>query len=111
MATIDDLIAQIEVDLEMEQKREKKTLAEAKVIIEKAQVDSRGLTDEEEERVATLFKARDDSRDNIVGIKKKLANTIKIKDEDLKADAEAREVVSSGSEKSSRVSRVKVCRV
>lgn len=82
--TIDDLVASIEVELEAAHKRRKKCGAEVQLILAKAQQDGRSnLTAEEDERVAELFAARDQSRTDIEGIEGKLANANKIKAEEM----------------------------
>jgi HK97 family phage major capsid protein len=91
--TIDDLIASIEVELEAAQKRLKKCGAEVQLILDKAQQDGRSnLTAEEDERVAELFAARDQARNDIAGIENKLATTQKLKTEEMEREAKQREV-------------------
>jgi hypothetical protein len=90
--TIDDLIASIEVELEAAQKRLKKCGAEVQLILDKAQQDGRSnLTVEEDERVAELFAARDQARNDIAGIEKKLATTQKLKVEEQEREARQKE--------------------
>ncbi|MFJ3282452.1 phage major capsid protein [Streptomyces halstedii] len=89
--TIDDLIASIEVELEAAHKRGKKCGAEIQLILDKAQQDGRSsLTTEEDERVAELFAARDQSKNDVTGIENKLANANKIKTEEMERAAEAK---------------------
>ncbi|MEU0397950.1 hypothetical protein ABZ208_35395 [Streptomyces sp. NPDC006208] len=91
--TIDDLIASIEVELEAAHKRRKKCGAEVQLILDKAQQDGRSaLTVEEDERVAELFAARDQSKSDIEGIEGKLANANKIRAEEMERAAEAKKV-------------------
>lgn len=91
--TIDDLIASIEVELEAAHKRGKKCGAEIQLILDKAQQDGRSsLTAEEDERVAELFAARDQSKNDVTGIENKLANANKIKTEEMERQAEAKKV-------------------
>lgn len=91
MPGIDDLIASIEVELEAAHKRRKKCGAEVELILSKAQQDGRSnLTAEEDERVAELFAARDQSKLDIDGIEGKLANANKIKAEEMERQAEAK---------------------
>jgi len=91
--TIDDLIASIEVELEAAHKRQKKCGAEVQLILDKAQQDGRSnLTAEEDERVAELFAARDQARNDITGIENKLATTNKLKTEEMEREAKQREV-------------------
>src|ERR1044072_4838348 len=90
--TIDDLIASIEVELEAAQKRLKKCGAEVQLILDKAQQDGRSnLTAEEDERVAELFAARDQARNDIAGIENKLATTNKLKVEEQEREAKQKE--------------------
>lgn len=94
MATIDELIASIEVEYEAAQKRRDKATAEAKAILSLASQEGRAnLTPEEDERVAQLFVARDGAKADMEGVKAKLARAQKIKAEELDNDRAAREVV------------------
>lgn len=89
--TIDDLIASIEVELEAAKKRGKKCGAEIQLILDKAQQDGRSNLDpEEDQRIAELFAARDQSKNDISGIENKLANASKIKTEEMERQAEAK---------------------
>ncbi|MFI6700313.1 hypothetical protein ACIBJC_15270 [Streptomyces sp. NPDC050509] len=89
--TIDDLIASIEVELEAAHKRRKKCGAEIQLILDKAQQDGRSsLSAEEDERVAELFAARDQSGSDITGIEGKLANANKIKTEEMERQAQSK---------------------
>lgn len=82
--TIDDLIASIEVELEAAHKRSKKCGAEIQLILDKAQQDGRSsLSVEEDERITTLFAARDQAKNDVTGIESKLANANKIKAEEM----------------------------
>lgn len=91
--TIDDLIAAIEVELEAAQKRLKKCGAEVQLILDKAQQDGRSnLSAEEDERVAELFAARDQAKNDIAGIENKLATTQRLKTEEQEREAKQREV-------------------
>lgn len=84
MATIDELIASIEVELEAAHKRRDKAIAEAKAILSLASQEGRAnLSAEEDERVAQLFVARDGAKADADGIRQKLANANKIKAEEL----------------------------
>ncbi|XUL91002.1 hypothetical protein ACQ86D_33870 [Streptomyces galilaeus] len=90
--TIDDLIASIEVELEAAQKRLKKCGAEVTLILNKAQEEGRSnLSTEEDARVAELFAARDQARNDIVGIESKLATTNKLKVEEQEREAKQKE--------------------
>jgi hypothetical protein len=107
--TIDDLIASIEVELEAAHKRRKKTGAEVQLILDKAQQDGRSaLTVEEDERVAELFAARDQAKNDITGIENKLANANKIKTEEMERVEQARTVEPTQTRKPAydRVARV-----
>lgn len=86
MATIDELIASIEVELEAAQKRGNKAISEVKLITEVASKEGRAnLTPEEDQRVAELFAARDAAKADAEGIKRKLANAVKVKEEEDEA--------------------------
>ncbi|MBK3625924.1 hypothetical protein JHN59_13935 [Streptomyces sp. MBT49] len=90
--TIDDLIASIEVEQEAAQKRLKKCGAEVQLILDKAQQEGRSnLSAEEDQRVAELFAARDQARNDIAGIENKLANANKIKTEEMEREAKQKE--------------------
>ncbi|GAA3374719.1 hypothetical protein [Streptomyces racemochromogenes] len=89
--TIDDLIASIEVELEAAHKRQKKCGAEVELILNKAQQEGRSnLSPEEDDRVAQLFAARDQAKNDIVGIEGKLANANKIKSEEMERQEQQR---------------------
>ncbi|MGW5852092.1 phage major capsid protein [Streptomyces sp. NPDC055254] len=97
--TIDDLVASIEVELEAAKKRGKKANAEVKLILDTAQQDGRSnLTPEEDDRVAELFAARDQSKRDIDGILVKLDNANKIKFEEEERTAEQRNVKPTSTE-------------
>jgi hypothetical protein len=92
VATIDELIASIEVELEAAHKRRDKAIAEAKAILSLASQEGRAnLTAEEDERVAQLFVARDGAKADADGIQRKLANATKIKAEELENHRAAQE--------------------
>jgi HK97 family phage major capsid protein len=92
MATIDELISSIEVELEAEQKREQKARAEIKLMIETAGNEGRSnLSEEEDKRSEDLFAAVEGSKEAQAGIKRKLANATKVKAEEAEAEARARE--------------------
>lgn len=92
MATIDELIASIEVELEAAVKRRDKAIAEAKAILSLASQEGRAnLTAEEDERIAQLAVARDGSKADMEGIKQKLANANKIKGEELENQRQAQD--------------------
>lgn len=93
MATIDELIASHEVELEAAVKRRDKTIAEAKAILALAGQEGRSnLTTEEDERVEQLKEAREQAKKDIEGIKSKLAQAQSIKAEEMEAQQAAREV-------------------
>jgi len=107
--TIDDLIASIEVELEAAQKRVKKCGAEIQLILDKAQQDGRSnLSTEEDTRVAELFAARDQARNDITGIENKLATTNKLKVEEQEREAAQKQVRDTQTRKPSydQVARV-----
>lgn len=94
MTTIDELIASIEVEHEAALKRRDKASAEVKAILAIAQQEGRSnLTEEEDQRVAELFAARDQAKSDAEGIKVKLANANKVKAEELEAQRAAKEDV------------------
>jgi hypothetical protein len=93
MSEIDDLIASIEVELEAAQKRRTKVRKEAELILAKAQQDGRSnLTVEEDERIAELFAARDQAKEDIEGIERKLENARTIKLEESERDEQQKKV-------------------
>jgi len=97
MATIDELIASIEVELEAAHKRRDKAIAEAKAILSLASQEGRAnLTAEEDERIAQLAVARDGAKSDAEGIKVKLSNANKIKGEELETGRAEREVTPTG---------------
>lgn len=109
MATIDDLIAQIEVELETAEKRAKKCGIEMTAILSAATNEGRAnLSEDEHLRVAELTAARDQYRKDIAGVQKKLADARKVKEEDIAIEAESREVSPTGAARVQREQRVKV---
>ncbi|MGW3651894.1 hypothetical protein [Streptomyces sp. NPDC000878] len=107
--TIDDLIASIEVELEAAHKRRKKCGAEVQLILDKAQQDGRSnLSPDEDERVAELFAARDQAKNDISGVENKLANANKIKTEEMERAEQAKQVSATQTRKPSydQVARV-----
>ena len=97
MATIDELIASIEVEREAEEKREAKARAEIKLQIETAQREGRSnLTAEEDQRAEELFAQIEKSREAQDGIKQKLARATKVKADEAEAEARSREVRDTG---------------
>lgn len=97
MATIDELIASIEVELEAAHKRRNKAIAETKAILSIASQEGRAnLTAEEDERIAQLAVARDGAKADAEGIKGKLANANKIKAEELENSRSTEQVTATG---------------
>src|SRR4249919_1386582 len=109
MATIDDLIAGIEVDFETAEKRAKKCGIEMTAILNGASSEGRSNTTEEEDlRIAELHAARDQYRKDMAGSKKRLEDAKRIKDEDAVIERESRESVPTGAQRVQREQRVKV---
>lgn len=89
MATIRELIAGIEVEMEAAEKRESKARKEIEIIIATAQQEGRSnLTDEEDQRCDQLFENSELAKSQQAGIKVKLARARKVEAEE--ADAETR---------------------
>lgn len=96
MATIDELIASHEVELEAAEKRRSKTIAEAKSILALASQEARSnVTTEEQERIDQLKEARDQAKKDILGIKNKLAQAQSIKAEEMEVQRAAKEVTAT----------------
>jgi HK97 family phage major capsid protein len=109
MATIDDLIAGIEVDFETAEKRAKKCGIEMQSILAGVSSEGRQNTSEEEDlRMAELHAARDQYRKDMAGAKKRLEDAKRIKDEDSVIERESRESVPTGAQRVQREQRVKV---
>jgi hypothetical protein len=86
MATIDDLIASHEVELEAAKKRRDKCTIEVKSILALAGQEGRSnLTPEEDDRVNELFGLRDKAKADIVGIQAKLSTSHRVKTEENEA--------------------------
>jgi hypothetical protein len=103
MATIDELIASIEVEHEAALKRRDKATAEAKAILSLAAQEGRAnLTAEEDERLAQLAVARDGAKADAEGVKVKLSNANKIKGEELEAQRSSEQVTATGATLPSR---------
>ena len=97
MATIDELIASIEVELEAAHKRRNKAIAETKAILSIASQEGRAnLTAEEDERIAQLAVARDGAKADAEGIKAKLANANRVKAEELENSRANEQVTATG---------------
>jgi hypothetical protein len=92
MATIDELIASIEVEKEAIQKKRDKARTEAKAILALAQQEGRSNTTEEEDtRLAELYAATDKAKADLRGVDRKLADALRIKAEEAEAVREAQE--------------------
>jgi HK97 family phage major capsid protein len=110
-ATIDDLIASIEVELEAAQKRASKTIKETELILAKAQQEGRShLTEEEAERVEELKQARVKAKDDIEGAKRKLAEANEVKAEEMEREEKQREISPTGVRAQGRDQRLQVGR-
>lgn len=97
MATIDELIASIEVEFEAAHKRRDKATAEAKAILSIASQEGRSnLTAEEDERIAQLAVIRDGAKADADGISRKLGNANKIKAEELETSRSNEQVTTTG---------------
>jgi hypothetical protein len=91
MATIDELIATIEVELEAATKRRDKAIAEIKAIIAVAQQEGRSNhTEEETTRIKDLFAARERAADDMLGIRDKLDNAQRVKVEEAEVEQAAK---------------------
>jgi hypothetical protein len=91
MATIQDLIAQMEVEREAALHRQRKATAEITMILDTATRDGRSnLTDEEDTRVTDLFGQRDLAKADEDGINHKLAKAQRVVDEEAQAAERAR---------------------
>ncbi len=83
MASLEDLIAQMQVELEASQNRQRRATAEITLIIDTATREGRSnLTDEEDSRVTELFAQRDLAKSDEDGINHKLAKAQRVKDEE-----------------------------
>lgn len=95
--TLEELIAQTEVELEAAQKRQQKAKAEIKLIIDTARQEGRAnLTEEESVRSDELFSHVDTAKADESGIKDKLARLTQLQAEEREADKRSREVRSTG---------------
>jgi HK97 family phage major capsid protein len=93
MATIQDVIAQMEVSREAAQHKQRRASAEITLIIDTATREGRAnLTSEEDERVTELFAQRDLAKADEDGINHKLARAQRVVDE----EAQAAQRASSG---------------
>jgi hypothetical protein len=92
MATIDELIASHEVELEAAKKRRDKSTIEVKAILALAGQEGRAnLTSEEDERVTELFGQRDKSKADVRGIESKLETAQRVKSEENESERAAKE--------------------
>lgn len=97
MPTMNDLIASIEVELEAAQRREAKNIKEAELILQKAQQEGRSnVTEEEGQRIEELRDDRTKLKDEIRGIKSKLADANEIYAEEELRTKEASESKPTG---------------
>jgi hypothetical protein len=112
MATIDELIASHEVELEAAQKRRDKTTIEIKGILALAGQEGRSsVTQDEDNRVTELFGIRDKAKADIQGIQAKLETAQRVKAEESEATAAAREVVKSPTASANRPAYDRVARI
>lgn len=108
-ATIDDLIASIEVELEAAQKRAAKTIKETELILAKANQEGRShLTEEEGERVEELKKIRAQAKDDLAGAERKLAEAQEVKAEEVEREEKQRVVSPTNTRKPASGTRVQV---
>jgi hypothetical protein len=93
MATIDELIASIEVEREAAQMRLNKSIAEGKAILALVAQEGRANTSEDEDaRLVELKDNRDKAREALKGIEKRHADALQIKAEEAEAVRQAQEV-------------------
>lgn len=107
--TIDELIASIEVEKEAAVKRRNKAKIEIQAILGVAQQEGRSnLTEEEDQRVASLFEAQDEAKRDIEGIETKLLNAQRVQQEEKQEEKAAKEVTRTETRKPSynQVARV-----
>lgn len=89
---IDDLIASIEVERDAANNRRTKYRKEMELILATAQQEGRSnLTVEEDQRIAELTAARDQAKNDIEGIERKLENARAVKAEEADHTARQRE--------------------
>src|SRR5260370_34156591 len=90
MASIQDLIAQMEVEREAAQHRQRKATAEITLIIDTATREGRSnLSDEEDGRVTELFGQCDLAKSDEDGINHKLAKAQRVVDDEAQASERA----------------------
>jgi HK97 family phage major capsid protein len=91
MASLDDLIASMEVERDAAKNRQRKATAEITLIIDSATKEGRAnLTDEEDARVTDLFAQRDLAKSDEAGVNHKLARAQRVRDEEKETAAAAR---------------------
>lgn len=96
MASIRELIAGMEVELEAAQKREQKANKEAQVILATAQQEGRSaLTEEEDQRCEQLSEAKELAKSQQEGIKAKLARALKVEADEAEAEERLKETVKA----------------
>ena len=97
MPTITETIAAIEVELEAAERRRDRSIAEAKLILNKATEEGRAnLTPDEDGQVQALFEARDQAKTDIKGIRTKLDMAQKVRAEELENEKALAERQSTG---------------
>ena len=97
MPTITETIAAIEVELEAAERRRDRSIAEAKLILNKATEEGRSsLTQDEDGQVQALFEARDQAKTDIKGIRTKLDMAQKVRAEELENEKALAERQSTG---------------
>lgn len=93
MNTIDQLVAQIEVEIEQARKRRDRATAERKTILATAQSEGRAnLTDEEDREFEKFGQAVEQAKRDIEGAQEKLANATKVQAEEREAQAKANDI-------------------
>lgn len=82
-ATIEDLIATMQVEKEAAEMRLRKASAEIKLVLDTATNEGRSnLTEDEDNQVTEAFRKRDDAQSDIDGVNHKLAKAQRVKDEE-----------------------------
>lgn len=107
---VDELITQIEVQLEMAEKKRDKSSAEIQAILALATGESRGATAEEQERINELFATGEKAKTEIADTKRSLENARRVKAEELEIAA-ANEERTPTNAASSRPAYDRVARV
>lgn len=89
MATIEQTIAQIEAELDAQVKREQRSRAEIKLIIERGETEGRSaMTEPEKADVKSLFERIEDAKAQQRSLKEKLALAQRVKAEEAESDAD-----------------------